>query len=58
MMANKVYVLVVYIPYETASVLGVYTGKSLAEAEKAKAKKLDDSNGYNEFEVEEFILND
>lgn len=57
-MNNVVYVLVVYLPYETAVVLGVYTDKSLAETEKSKAKKNDDSNGYNDFEIEEFKLDD
>lgn len=57
-MGATVYVLVMYYPYETADVLGVYTDKLLAEAEMSKAKKADHSHGYNEFKVEEFKLNE
>jgi hypothetical protein len=56
-MNNTVYVLTIHYPYEATVVLGVYSDKSLAEIEMSKAKKNDDSNNYNEFEIEEFKLN-
>lgn len=57
-MKIKVYALVVHFPYEGADILGIYTSKSLAENEKAKAKKKDDSNDYNEFKVEGYFLDE
>ena len=57
-MGDKVYVLTEIYPYETAIVLGVYSNKELAESEKFKAEKNDDTNGYNDFEIEEFTINE
>jgi len=57
-MNNTVFVLTEIYPYETAIVLGVYSNKDLAESEKFKAEKNDDTNGYNDFEIEEFKIDE
>ena len=54
----KVYVLTIHYPYEFTAVLGVYSSKEFAEASQVKAKKNDNSLGYNEIEVEGFTVDD
>ena len=57
-MNNTVYALIIYYPYESANVLGIYTSIELAEKNRLKCKKNDDSNGYNVFKIEEYELNE
>lgn len=56
MMNKKVYALIITYPHEFSEVLGVYSSEDIANTEKSKAEGLDDSNGYNDFAIEEFKI--
>jgi len=48
-----VYVLIKTYPYEFSEVIGVYSSEELAETAKKEAIEEDNSQGYNDFDIEE-----
>ena len=51
-----IYVLLVTYPYEGSEIFGVYSSKDIAEEYKKIALKSDKSDGYNDYDVEEFEI--
>ncbi|WP_372857663.1 hypothetical protein [Pseudoalteromonas sp.] len=51
-----IYLLMLNYPHEGDEVLGAYSTAEKAEAAKLEAIKKDNSNGYNEFTIDEVEL--
>jgi|TARA_R110000824_G_scaffold372159_1_gene562274 hypothetical protein len=51
-----VYVLLLTHPYEFSEVLGVYSSQAIAEEYKTIALNSDKSNSYDEYNINEFEL--
>lgn len=48
-----VYILIKTYPYELSYVMGVYSSVEAAEIAKVDAIEADESNGYNDIDIEE-----
>lgn len=53
---RMIYLLMLNYPHEGDEVLGAYSTAEKAEAAKLEAIKKDNSNGYNEFTIDEVEL--
>lgn len=55
-MSMNVYLLTITFPYEGDRCLGVFSTEEKANKAMAECKSADNSDGYNEFEVEAYEI--